>query len=295
MQVARLEFLQPDGRWTGPYSAEWMTLHGFSLRYSMLPSHLELRPAPDPRIYLDNPGVDRYVTACPSANALEHWFGEFLQPLLTEGGHIALYEVPLDAIAHDDGQQVVFQQRRGRLVSRSGSPVPQAELIHRVHKSMDEVPNTMTYTPPLHYERTAAERLDNKLSWNRSDIAFFASGACHILAWAFIEQRPDGHDFELVYMRPDDRTSRGHHVYATNGEWAFDYFGWTREDEMLNASTETYRSLMPEWSFERVVIANRNLDMFCQKHQHRLPQQFAQSPWARANAYLSRFSKEPPI
>jgi len=33
------------------------------------------------------------------------------------------------------------------------------------------------------YRRTQAEREDQLLSWQRGDRAFFAAGACHILAW----------------------------------------------------------------------------------------------------------------
>jgi hypothetical protein len=40
------------------------------------------------------------------------------------------------------------------------------------------------------YRRTQAERDDQLLSWQRGDRAFFAAGACHILAWTCRELYP---------------------------------------------------------------------------------------------------------
>lgn len=39
MRVYRLEFLQPDGRWTGPYCAEYMTITAFEVREEMIEKH----------------------------------------------------------------------------------------------------------------------------------------------------------------------------------------------------------------------------------------------------------------
>ncbi|HEX3588635.1 MAG TPA: hypothetical protein VHV74_03310 [Pseudonocardiaceae bacterium] len=46
------------------------------------------------------------------------------------------------------------------------------------------------YQPPSAVARTPLERADQLASWQRPDQAFFAAGACHILAFAFLEAFP---------------------------------------------------------------------------------------------------------
>lgn len=41
------------------------------------------------------------------------------------------------------------------------------------------------------YRRTDLERRDQQVSWERPDKAFFAAGACHVLAWACLEVHAD--------------------------------------------------------------------------------------------------------
>jgi hypothetical protein len=130
MQVYRLEFLQPDGRWAGPYFAEYMTEAAFTIRARMGPRHKVCRPAPDPRIFLASPGWNGYVCGSPSMRALLGWFGRYLRALMREGGHIAVYTVPDAAVAWRDEQQIVYQQRQAVCVHRTGTP-PAAPLVLR--------------------------------------------------------------------------------------------------------------------------------------------------------------------
>lgn len=90
------------------------------------------------------------------------------------------------------------------------------------------------HEPSLLCRRTPAERADQILSWQRGDQAFFAAGACHILAWAFVATYPQA-GFCIVALR---KVAEPHasHVYTTNAKWAFDHCGWTREDELLTAT-----------------------------------------------------------
>jgi hypothetical protein len=43
----------------------------------------------------------------------------------------------------------------------------------------------MAYKTSLLFDRTLRKRKDPFLSWQREDRAFFASGACHVLATLF--------------------------------------------------------------------------------------------------------------
>lgn len=132
----RLEFLQPDGRWCGPYCAEYMTARGFELRDLMMAEHLiddPGRPWPDPEIFARSPGGDRYVCGTASIPDLTWWFGHWLHPLMHEGGHLGSYEVPQAAVAVNDGAQIIYMQRQGVMHRRIGTPVDPQLLIERFH------------------------------------------------------------------------------------------------------------------------------------------------------------------
>lgn len=45
------------------------------------------------------------------------------------------------------------------------------------------------YKPSYLFDRTDEEKIDQFKSWARDDQAFFASGACHILAELFVQLR----------------------------------------------------------------------------------------------------------
>lgn len=136
MRIFRLEFLQPDGRWTGPYCAEYMTKGAFAIRDAMAPQHKNsaYHSFPDPQIFAKNPGRDRYVCGTMSIKQLVAWFGEYLVPFIDEGGHVGIYEVPEAAIAENDGRQIVYQQQQARLLIRHGAFVPPRRLlVERIH------------------------------------------------------------------------------------------------------------------------------------------------------------------
>lgn len=149
------------------------------------------------------------------------------------------------------------------------------------------------YEPSLGYERTAEQRSDQVLSWERSDKAFFASGACHILAFTFKGRTSRDAD-EIVYIKPAAAyDNRGTHVYVRSGGWAFDFNGWTKEAELLQNHAAAYRRVSPGWTCEPVVITS-TLAEFCANYRHRLPADFAHSPLGRANSYIDQFSLDPP-
>ena len=142
------------------------------------------------------------------------------------------------------------------------------------------------YRPALHFARTPAELADPQLSWNRDDTAFFAAGACHILAWAITRQHPTG-ELAIIYLRPRPGYP-GHHVYATNGTWAFDHCGWTKEEELLTTTTQDCQRTHPGWQADQLEIHD-DLETFCRQNHHRAPSQYPHNPWPRAHNYIRRF------
>jgi hypothetical protein len=141
------------------------------------------------------------------------------------------------------------------------------------------------YTPAATFRRTPAERVDQELAWNRTDQAFFAAGACHILAWTFVEQRPY---FGIAALRKVGEANPSH-VIATDGRWAFDHDGWTMETDLL-AATAQYE---PEKPWELLSVST-DLGTFCATNNHRLPDLYFDDPRPRARAYIARFPPTPP-
>lgn len=102
------------------------------------------------------------------------------------------------------------------------------------------------------------------------------------MAWAFLEKYGDDH-FSPVGVRylPSQWVN---HVYVSDGIRAFDFFGWTTEQELLTASAEATDADM-----ERVEIRELDLETFCRLHNSRPPSGFHGDVWKRAHAYISRF------
>ena len=97
------------------------------------------------------------------------------------------------------------------------------------------------YKPSLLFDRTADQKRDIFQSWARDDQSFFATGACHILADLFVQLHTQ-EGFKMIYLQPNEGFP-GNHVYASNGEWAFDHNGWTKESDLLEATEKAYKHL----------------------------------------------------
>ena len=143
------------------------------------------------------------------------------------------------------------------------------------------------YISSLEYERTPKEFKDQKLSWNRTDEAFFASGACHVLAFTLKGMLSDP-AYKIVFIKPaGEFGSTGTHVYVTDGVNAFDFNGWSKESELLDETKKSYQSKYPSWTFEKVVVES-DIAEFCKKNQHRPPSEFAGDAVGRAKNFIER-------
>ena len=118
------------------------------------------------------------------------------------------------------------------------------------------------------------------MAWERADQAFFAAGACHILAWVCRDTYPQ-HQIELAAVRfPGER--QVFHTFATWSGWAYDHSGWNPEPEVL-AVNEAFEGR----PLERIAITTGLAD-FCDEHFHRLPDQYWRDPLPRAREYVER-------
>jgi hypothetical protein len=151
-----------------------------------------------------------------------------------------------------------------------------------------------TYKPSWLFDRTSEEKRDMFKSWTRDDQAFFASGACHILADLFVQLHMH-QGYKMVHIKPTTGFT-GNHVFASNGTWAFDHNGWTREKELLAVTEKSYKEKYPDWSYQKITIepSTAALEDFCKANNHRLPWQFAYLPWERARKYIAQFDDIPP-
>jgi hypothetical protein len=148
------------------------------------------------------------------------------------------------------------------------------------------------YECGIAFTRTDEERRDVFLAWERDDRSFFAAGACHILAHQFLSLHL-GEGFELIYVKPRTGLS-GSHMYASDGVWAFDFNGWTREDELLAEHNAAYAVAIPGWEFDRLVISEGLPEFLKHTNDLRPPEYFPELPWARAYRFIKTFAGCPP-
>jgi hypothetical protein len=140
----------------------------------------------------------------------------------------------------------------------------------------------VTAQPAGAYRRTAVERSDQRIAWERADQAFFASGACHILAWTCQRHYPD-RPVRLSAMRFTDQP-RVFHVYAAWETWAFDHSGWNAEADLLSANAE-----FEGRAIEQIDVST-SLNTFCAEHYHRMPDHYWRDPIPRAVEYVERYA-----
>ena len=148
------------------------------------------------------------------------------------------------------------------------------------------------YKPTLYYKRTPQQRADKFLSWNRDDTSFFAAGACHILAYQFMELHSINKKYNIIGLKSVHDTNV-HNVFVSDGTWAFDYAGWTLEDELLAETKMAHTAVNKDWEYEKVLITE-DLETFCKQYNHRAPAHFAYLPWERAYKYIKMFDPRPP-
>jgi len=74
---------------------------------------------------------------------------------------------------------------------------------------------------------------------------FFACGASHILAYAFLE-RYEMPDAKVVWIKPRPGLW-GNHIFVAFDGWAFDYHGYSRSNALLDHTWKPYAAFWPGW------------------------------------------------
>lgn len=142
--------------------------------------------------------------------------------------------------------------------------------------------------PALRFERSTRERASVGASWDRPDEAFFAAGACHILAFVMSASLGGGDDAEIVHLRPEDEG--GDHMVVRRGDRGFDFNGWSDFETLVDVNVAAARErYSAAWS-TRLVPVPGDLDGFfayCAQHGHRLPHAYPGDVLARARTYIA--------
>ena len=125
--------------------------------------------------------------------------------------------------------------------------------------------------------------------WNLRDRPFFGFGACHILTGVFL-LRNENSTFKGIWIKPRG-DFRGNHVIASNGEWAFDFHGYSRATSLIQHFANAQRANAPGWEADEIEV---DFDLLCTEHLNannmRGPDQYHQNPIPRAEAFIDRLA-----
>ena len=137
---------------------------------------------------------------------------------------------------------------------------------------------------------------DQAKRWALPDRVFFACGACHILAYAFLESY-GARDRKAIWLKPALGFT-GNHIFVDGTEWVFDYHGYSDRARFLTHTYSKARRWWPGWQASLVELP---LDVLVSEEKSRTydglwlrqPEQFLHDALPRARAFLNRFP--PPI
>lgn len=128
--------------------------------------------------------------------------------------------------------------------------------------------------------------------WQLPDRVFFACGACHILAHAFLERwgRPDD---EVIWFRPKPGFS-GNHIVVARGDLIFDYHGWSERERFMAHTRRRACRHWPGWDADLVRLPRDVLTSEARSKEIpglwlMEPGQFLHDALPRARRYLDRF------
>jgi hypothetical protein len=147
------------------------------------------------------------------------------------------------------------------------------------------------YVPPPGTKSDPVKR------WNLSERVFFACGACHILATAFLERYPDA-GFAPRWIRPL-KGFTGSHIVVIRDDVAFDYHGYSRWPALLDHIRRRANQRWPGWNAEIfplppvVHVSEIRSRYYDGGLWLREPKQFLHDALPRARRYLDRFRAPP--
>jgi hypothetical protein len=146
------------------------------------------------------------------------------------------------------------------------------------------------------YRIEGYKKRDPVLRWGLPDRVFFACGACHILAYAFLA-RYGLPSAEAIWIKPGSGFT-GNHIFVAHGDLAFDYHGYSMRDDLLSHTRRKAAQWWPGWQASLIPLPRDVLISESKSRTYdglwlREPAQFLHDALPRAHAYIARFPPPP--
>ena len=144
----------------------------------------------------------------------------------------------------------------------------------------------------MYKRRTPGAKHDPVTQWKLPDRVFFAAGACHMLAYAFLELYPES-GFEPLWIRPTPGHT-GNHIVLLRHARVFDYHGYSEWSRYWAHTVRRANQWWPGWSADLVRVRKQALVSRPHAREYtglwmKEPQEYLADPIARARRYLQRF------
>jgi hypothetical protein len=128
--------------------------------------------------------------------------------------------------------------------------------------------------------------------WALPDRVFFACGACHILAYAFLRRFPDS-AFRALWIKPAPGFTGNHIIVTNDAGIAFDYHGTSRTDRLVAHMNDKANRWWPGWNATLIELPPDVLISEAKSRTYeglwlREPKQFLHDAMPRAEKYIDR-------
>jgi len=135
---------------------------------------------------------------------------------------------------------------------------------------------------------------DVEKRWALPDRVFFACGACHVLAYVFMETFASL-DTQAFWIKPNEGHT-GNHIIVAFKDTVFDYHGYAEKGRFLDHYWKKARRIYPTWDGKLVAVTPDALitegpSAIYDGLWLRAPHQFFKDPIERAERYLDKFPK----
>jgi hypothetical protein len=148
----------------------------------------------------------------------------------------------------------------------------------------------------MYMRRTKGAKRDPVKQWELPERVFFACGACHVLAYAFLKAYPES-GFVPIWIRPA-LGHTGNHIVAVRDDHVFDYHGYSNWLTLFAHMKRRGHQWSPGWNATLVELPEDVLVSEAKSRTYdglwlKEPRAFLFDAMPRAQTYLKRFPVPP--